>query len=52
MELGQFINVEFFEMLFQGIVAFLVLLFLIVLTYVVYRHFAKTDEEKEVEAEE
>ncbi|MFP4232918.1 MAG: hypothetical protein ACLFQ8_01740 [Candidatus Aenigmatarchaeota archaeon] len=38
---------EFFALLFQGIVAFLVILFLIVLTYVIYRHFRKKGEKEQ-----
>ncbi len=40
----EFINIEFFEMLFHGIVAFLALLFVIVLTYVIIKHFTKKEE--------
>ncbi len=42
----EIIDMEFFELLFQGIVAFLVVLFLVVLTYVIYRHFKKSGDEE------
>ncbi len=41
------LDLEFFELLFQGIVAFLVILFLIVLVYVIYRHFSKKGKVQE-----
>ncbi|GEM_PF-2272664 len=45
----EFINVEFLEMLFHGIVAFLAILFVIVFTYVLINHFTKKKKKDENE---